>query len=71
MMQVPRAASIQVHDATSMPRSCVLMSPITVLSPPPTEGEMDANHGSVFEFVGFSGVFLLSLGTVFFFLSQK
>jgi hypothetical protein len=45
--------------------------PPPLLTPPPTEGEMDANHGSVFETFGFSGIVLLSLGTVFFFLSQK
>jgi hypothetical protein len=70
-MQVPRISSIHNQGDSVSPRSCASISPITVLTPPPTEGEMDANHGSVFETVGFSGVVLLSLGTVFFFLSQK
>jgi hypothetical protein len=71
-MQVPCVASVHMHHKSTPPRTCTSTPPITVLSPPPTEGEMDANHGSsVFETVGFSGVVLLSLGTVFFFLSLK
>jgi hypothetical protein len=61
---VPRVSSTHASPCPSRP-------PITVLTPPPTEGEMDANHGSVFETVGFTGVVLLALGTVFYYLSQK
>ena len=32
---------------------------------------MDANHGSVFETIGFTGLILIGLGTAFYFLSQK
>jgi hypothetical protein len=32
---------------------------------------MDANHGSVFETIGFTGLVLIGLGTAFYFLSQK
>jgi hypothetical protein len=68
-MQVPRVASINIKSAPV--QSCDSTSPITVLTPPPIEGEMDANHGSVFETIGFTGLVLISLGTAFYYLSQK
>lgn len=39
-------------------------SPVTLIGPPPTIGMMDANHGSVFETVGYLGILLMMLGTV-------
>jgi hypothetical protein len=32
---------------------------------------MDANHGSVFETIGFTGLVLFGIGTAFYYLSQK
>jgi hypothetical protein len=68
-MQVPRVASIHTTDVPV--QSCASVSPVTVLTPPPIEGEMDANHGSVFETIGFTGLVLIGLGTAFYFLSKK
>jgi hypothetical protein len=64
-MQIPRVASAHTHAKPAPPCTCASTSPIMVLSPPPIEGEMNASHDSVFETVGFSGVVLLSLVTVF------
>ena len=68
-MQVPRVASVHTTDVPT--QSCASVSPVTVLTPPPIEGKMDANHGSVFETIGFTGLVLIGLGTAFYFLSQK
>jgi hypothetical protein len=69
-MQVPRVASVHTTDVPV--QSCASVSPVTVLTPPPIEGEMNANHGSVFETIGFlTGLVLIGLGTAFYFLSQK
>jgi hypothetical protein len=62
-MQVPRVASVHTTDVPV--QSCASVSPVTVLTPPPIEGEMDANHGSVFETIGFTGLVLIGLGTGF------
>ena len=67
-MALPRVASV---DSSGDATACESSPPVTILTPPPIEGEMDANHGSVFETIGFTGLVLLSMGTAFFFLSQK
>ena len=42
-----------------------------VMIPPPTDGDMDANHGSVFETVGFTGVLFMMMGTVITSISRR
>jgi len=52
----------------STPKKTVV--PVTMI-PPPTDGDMDANHGSVFETVGFTGVLFMMIGTLIASISQK
>lgn len=71
-MVVPRVSSVS-HAATPTPCTTpgTSRSPVTVVGPPPTDGMMDANHGSVFETVGYSGILLMMLGTVVVYMSKK
>lgn len=47
-MQVPRVSAIKTAaDSTTPAPTAASSPPITVLGPPPTEGMMDANHGSI------------------------
>jgi hypothetical protein len=69
-MPVPCIPSVHIDSTPLGPTFLTL--PITMmLSPPQTEGEMDANHGSVFETSGYSGIVLFMLGTAVFSMSKK
>jgi hypothetical protein len=68
-MPVPRIASVHFDSTPMTPATST--PPVTVLSTPQIEGKMDANHGSVFETIGYSGILLFMLKTAVFFLSKK
>lgn len=71
-MAVPRVSAINTKADSTIPAPTTQSTaPIAVLGPPPTEGMMDANHGSIFETVGYSGILLMMLGTVVVYMSKK